>query len=190
LIRGEKIEIVPAKIVDKKKVFKWLCESETTKNHMGPPHFDDHPIPTWEEFCMDFEDFYFDGAKPKDGRVFIIKHGDEEIGAICYASFHLYSTRAELDIWMESERNCGKGLGTDAIILLCNYLKNNGIDKFFIRPSRRNARAVRAYEKAGFMKVADKDKNTVIEQYIKKEFLETYRAGDYGKGDDVVLIKE
>lgn len=157
---------------------------------MGPPHYDDLPIPTWEEFCLDFEDYYFNGSKPKFGRVFIIKYGGEEIGAICYASFHLHSNRTELDIWMGSDRNCGKGLGTEAIMLLSNDLKNNGIDKFIIRPSKRNTRAVRAFEKAGFVKVNDRDKQTVILQYIKEEFLEAYGAGDYGKADDVVLIME
>lgn len=190
MISGERIEIVPSTISDKKKVYRWLCESETTKNHMGPPNFEDHPIPTWEDYCQDFDDYYFDGTKPENGRVYILKHEEEEIGAICYASFHLNNRSAELDIWMGSEKNCGRGLGTEAIKLLCDHLENNGIERLIIRPSERNVRAVKAYEKAGFIKVPNREKSAVIEQCLREEFLELYGAGDYGNGDDVVLIKE
>lgn len=190
MIKRIQISIVPSKLGDKRKVFEWLCLSETAKSHMGPPTFEDHPIPSWDEYCEDFEDYYFDGSKPQNGQLWIIKHGEEEIGAICYSSFHLKGRSAELDIWIAIEKNCGKGFGSEAIRLLCDYLKEKlGIDGFIIRPSKRNERAVRAYEKAGFIKVTDEDKQKVVQKYLLEEYWDIYGQGDYGTGDDIVLIK-
>ncbi|KJF26881.1 hypothetical protein TZ02_10810 [Clostridium aceticum] len=180
----------PSKSGDKRKAYEWLCLSETAKNHMGPPNFEDHPIPSWDEYCEDFENYYFDGSKPQKGQLWIIKHEGEEIGAICYSSFHLKGRSAELDIWMPIEKNCGKGFGSEAIRLFCDYLKEKlYIDRFIIRPSKRNERAVRAYEKAGFIKIKDADKQKIVQEYLLEEYWNIYGQGDYGTGDDIVLIK-
>ncbi len=190
MIQGQRITIEPSQPKDKKKVYEWLCLSETTKSHMGPPNFEDAPIPTWEEYCEDFKDFYFDGSKPENGQLWIIKHGSEEVGAICYSSFHLKGKKAELDIWMSSEKSCGKGFGSEAIRVLCEYLiKLRGVEQFIIRPSTRNMRAVRAYEKAGFMRVTDENKQKTVKEYYKEEYWDIFGQGDYGAGDDVVLVK-
>ncbi|OPZ86692.1 MAG: Bifunctional AAC [Firmicutes bacterium ADurb.Bin419] len=190
MIKGDQITIEPSKLSDKRKVYEWLCLSETSRCHMGPPNFEDTPIPSWEEYCEDFKDYYFDGSKLNYGQLWIIKCGSEEIGAVCYSSFHLQGKSAELDIWMGTERNCGRGLGSEAIKIFCDYLKKNmGIERFIIRPSKRNIRAVRAYEKAGFMKVSDEDKQKVLKEHLRNEYFDIYVHGDYGIGDDVVLIR-
>lgn len=190
MVKGEQVYIVPSKLSDKRKVYEWLCLSETTKSHMGSPDFEDTPIPTWEEFEEDFKDYYFDGSKPNFGQLWIIKNENKEIGAISYSSFHLKEKRAELDIWMKTEKSCGRGLGTEAIKIFCEYLMEKlEINKFIIRPSKRNIRAVKAYEKAGFIKISDETKDKVIKEYLLEEYLDIYGSGDYGIGDDVVLIK-
>jgi len=190
MIAGHQITIVPSKPEDKRKVYEWLCFSETTRSHMGPPDFEDSPIPTWEEYCEDFQDYYFDGSKPDDGQLWIIKNEDQEIGAICYSSFHLKGKSAELDIWIKAEEYCGRGFGSEAIKFFCDYLmKNHRMERFIIRPSNRNVRAVKAYEKAGFKRVPDKDKQKILKEYLLDEYLGKYGPGDYGAGDDVVLIK-
>lgn len=33
----------------------------------------------------------------------IIQDGDEEIGCVCYACFHLKPQKAELDIWLKEK---------------------------------------------------------------------------------------
>lgn len=190
MIEGINVTIQPSKIEDKRKVYEWLCLSETAKSHMGPPDFEDHPIPDWEQFCEDFEDYYFNDSAPQKGQLWIIKRGDEEIGAICYSSFHLKGKGAELDIWMAAEKSCGKGLGSEAIRTFCGYLKDVlGLERFIIRPSKRNERAVRAYEKAGFTRVAEEEKQKVVQEYLLEEYWDVYGQGDYGTGDDVVLIR-
>ncbi len=184
------LRIVPSTPQDKRKAYAWLCQSETTKSHMGPPDFEDHPIPSWEEYCADFEDWYFDGSQPEKGQLWMITLGNEPIGAVCYSSFHLRNTGAELDIWMATDAHCGKGFGSEAIRLLCDHLQNHlGIGQFIIRPSERNARAVRAYEKAGFVRVPKDEKQLVVQEFLLEEYWDAYGQGDYGNGDDVVLVK-
>ncbi|TCT17197.1 diamine N-acetyltransferase [Natranaerovirga pectinivora] len=189
MIKGQQIILKPSKLSDKRKIYEWLCLSETARSHMGPPNFEDTPIPSWEEYCEDFEDYYFDGSKPECGQLWIISYENEEIGAICYSSFHLKGKSAELDIWMSTEKHCGKGFGSESIKVFCDYLiQILGIERFIIRPSKRNTRAVRAYEKGGFVKVLDEDKQKVVKEFLLDEYLDVYGQGDYGIGDDVVLI--
>jgi RimJ/RimL family protein N-acetyltransferase len=54
---------------------------------------------------------------------------------------------------MSCEANCGKGYGPDAIRALCTWLAAEfGVRTFMMQPSARNPRAIRAYEKAGFVR--------------------------------------
>ena len=113
-------------------------------------------------------------------------HDGEPIGFISYCSFHLKPHKSELDIWMNSEANCGKGFGSDAIVALGAYLNENlGIDELIMRPSVKNTRAVKAYMKAEFEK-SDKTPG----DYLLPEYIPLYGGGDYGEGGDVLLRKK
>lgn len=174
---------------DKRKTYEWLCLSDTTASHMGEPHYPEILIPTWNEFIDQFDDFYFVEAQKELGSVMIAKEDDEEIGCVCYACFYLQPERAELDIWLKSESVCGEGYGYRLLKQLIEYLHSNlGINQFIIRPSEKNARAIRSYEKAVFRKVADK--NAVLKNYLKKEYMDEYGSGDYGFEDTAVLTLE
>jgi RimJ/RimL family protein N-acetyltransferase len=79
---------------------------------------------------------------------------------------------------MNSEANCGKGFGPDAILALCAYLREEfAITTFMMQPSARNPRAVRAYKKAGFMVVS------ATSEEIKAEW------GGVDHHDSVLMIK-
>lgn len=189
MIKGEKVELIPATLSDRQNIYEWCFHSETTKSHAGPPDYPDMPIPTYEEFCASddggYEEYYFTGARPEDGRGFVITHGSEPVGFISYCSFHLKPGKSELDIWMNSEAYCGNGLGVDAIASLCVYLNENlGIREMIMRPSPKNERAVRAYMKAGLEK-SDKS----LSYYLLDEYMSLYGDGDYGIGGDVLLVK-
>lgn len=184
------IRIRHARPDERKKTYEWLCHSDTTQFHMGPPNFPEHPVPSWEEFCDDFEPFYFEESEMKQGSVMIIMQDDEEVGCICYACFHLNPKMAELDIWLKSQSYCHKGIGTKAIKLLCAYLNAKiSIESFIIRPSEKNIHAIRAYEKSGFVKVKDEDKQMTVQSFLLKEYLDVYGNGDYGLEETAVLTK-
>ena len=96
------------------------------------------------------------------GRCFVIEVNSEPIGQINHNKISDTDNSTELDIWLKSSKYINKGYGTDAIITLCNYLaKEFACRKFIISPSKRNSAAIRAYEKAGFIRTNKKpDKYT------------------------------
>lgn len=182
------IQLIPSTLEDKRLAYTWLCESDVTDAMFG---FDTNTKPSWEEFCEDYLDCYFDGTDPGFGRVFMIVSHGQKIGCISYCCFHLNDAMAELDIWMDSEANCGKGHGTEAILKLCDYLADNlEIKNFIIRPSKQNHRAVKAYKKAGFAEVAKEIEEQILHRYLKNEYYEAYGAGDYGVEETVTLVRE
>jgi RimJ/RimL family protein N-acetyltransferase len=153
------IEIISCKIVtlrpetlkDRKPIFDWLTNSDITKNMMGPPDFPDSPIPTWEQFVIDYKKHFLDSSKPLLGRCFVIEVNSEPVGQINHDKINQADHSTELDIWLKSSKYINKGYGTDAINTLCDYLTNKfKCKKFIIAPSKRNFLAIRAYEKAGF----------------------------------------
>ena len=177
MIRGKQIILRPAVKQDKRPVYEWLAESDTTPSFMGQPHFPDNPAPSWDEFMDDYKPYFFDGSRPESGRCFIILVNNKSVGQVNYDNTDQHR-RTELDIWMSCEANCGKGYGPDALETLCKYLFNKyGITEFVIRPSVRNLRAISAYEKAGFQ---------------RKKFTPSEEEAEFGPrdyDDSIVLIK-
>ena len=150
-IKGQFITLRPATFEDRKPIYEWLTNSDSTPFVMGPPDFLDHPIPTWEEFIDDYKDYFFDGSQPTLGRCFVIQVDNNAIGQINHDKIHPEDHSTEIDIWLSDGKHTNKGYGTDALSTLCDYLHQKfGCKKFIIAPSRRNSRAVKSYQKAGF----------------------------------------
>jgi len=185
MIKGAIVNLIPATLDDRQKIYEWCFHCETTKAHSGPPDYPDVPIPTFEEFYDDYVDYFFTGAAPADGRGFFISCGEKSVGFISYSSFHLKPHKAELDIWMNAEANCGKGFGADAIFALSDHLGETlGICELIIRPALKNARAIAAYKKAGF-----EESDMLPGDYLLDEYIALYGDGDYGVGKTALLIK-
>lgn len=186
MLQDHKIDLIPATLDNRQEIYDWCFHSETTKWHSGPPNFPQIPIPTYLDFCNDYyEDYFFTGHKPKNGRGFIIQCDGKPIGFISYSSFHLKQGLAELDIWMSCEANCGKGFGVTAITALGNLLhKTININKLIIAPASKNKSAIRSYEKAGFKKTTIAMTDFLIDEYIS-----LYGNGDYGTKETTILIK-
>lgn len=156
-IIGKQVILRPATLADRQPIFDWLTNSDLTKFMMGPPTYPDCPVPTWEEFKNDYKEYFFDSSKPDLGRCFVIEVNSEPIGQINHDRISKTDSSTELDIWLKSSKYINKGYGTDAIITLCDYLtERSGCKKFIISPSKRNSAAIRAYEKAGFIKTDEK----------------------------------
>jgi len=146
MIKGQSITLQPATQDNKRTIFEWLIQWQT----LAP----NYRLPSWKEFCDDYKDFFFDGSQPMIGRCYFIITHNIPVGHISYHRSHPHYQHVELDIWMNSEENCGKGYGSDALITLCNHLFDNfDIKEFIIRPSSQNNRAIHAYEKAGFQQI-------------------------------------
>ena len=185
MILGKNIALIPATLNDRARVYQWGFQSETTAAHSGPPQYPEIEIPTYEEFCADYVDYFFTDEALEKGRGYLILHGGEVVGFISYTSFHLKPYKSELDIWMSREAHCGKGLGTDAVITLAEHVNSTlGVREVLMRPSRRNLRAVAAYKKAG---LAESD--AVPESYLLAEYLALYGDGDYGADESLLLMR-
>ena len=186
MIKGTIISLIPATMDDRQNVYDWCFQSETTKSHSGPPDYPYVYVPSFEEFCADYYyDYFFTGEAPQDGMGFIITQNDERVGFISCCAFHMKPHMSELDLWMNSEANCGKGYGTDALITLMDYLSRElGIREFIIRPSVKNARAIRSYKKAGFEESADSPNDYLLEEYVS-----LYGDGDYGAGETAFFVR-
>lgn len=86
------------------------------------------------------------------GQCFILIHNGQEIGQINYNEIDTNTKSTEIDIWLADRQFTGKGFGSEAIKILCNYLdKSFNCKTIYIAPSRRNSNAIKAYKKAGFI---------------------------------------
>lgn len=178
MLRGIRVILREAAEVDREKVYEWLTHSDLTPSIMGPPRFPDHPIPTWEVFCTDYQPHYFDGSQPRRGRCYIIVADQIDIGVVCYNAVRgEFST--DVDIWLRSESDCGRGFGSDTLLILANYLHREfAITRITVFPSARNHRAIAAYRKAGFQPIPREECHV----FLKPEEME-YE-------DNIVLVKE
>jgi diamine N-acetyltransferase len=172
--------IYPASLKDRPKTYQWLTASDATPYMMGTPNFPDHPIPSWEDFCQDYRESFFTADGDGYGRVFLINPEGEDIGCISYDGLKEWSGIAEIDIWIASSHNWGKGYGQRAIRELCDLLFSHWeVKVIMIRPSQRNKRAIAVYEKAGFRDLSQT--NLVLPTAITDEGLDFQ--------DAIVLVK-
>lgn len=173
------LKIRHAREDEKRKCYEWLYHSDTTALHSGPPDYPDNSIAGWEEFLEDFEEFYFQREGQMKGSVMIIEADGVEIGALCYAAFHLRPGAAEFDIWLRAREFCGKGLGSGALRMAIDYLhEEKGFNEFIIRPAERNIGALKGYMKAGFRPVDNREQ--AVKNYLLPQFIEEYGPGDHG----------
>ncbi|MBI4744846.1 MAG: hypothetical protein HY776_08560 [Actinobacteria bacterium] len=81
-ISGNNIKLRPAKLSDRKKIYLWLAKSDLTPSMMGLPTYPDNPVPTWEEFCKDYNKSFFNAYGNRKGRHFVILAEDFGVGTI------------------------------------------------------------------------------------------------------------
>jgi len=180
MVRDMLVTLRPATLDDRRAVYEWAACSDLTSSMMGPPDFPEAPMPTWEEFCADYLPYFFDGSRPNVGRSFIVEHESQPVGHISYSRVDEFpgQSTAELDIWMRDSSCCGRGWGAQAIILLCDHLRDSfNVNEFIFRPSARNVRAIRSYHRAGFTRLA----------LSNDEQAATYGPGDYR--DTIVMLR-
>jgi len=148
MIKGNKIDLRPAMLADRRMVWEWGEFSDIA------PLVQSHDSPhTFEQFCAGWEPHYFMDGFPELGRGFIILFRGNPVGFIAYNDIDSQHRRTELDIWMSCEACCNRGYGPDAVQALCGHLYSQlGVREICMQPSARNPRAVRAYEKTGFQR--------------------------------------
>ena len=170
-----KTSLRPATIEDRRQIYEWLARSDATPQMMGPPIYQDFPVPSYEEYLADYNDDAF--GELGDFRIFVIQSDGVGIGAI---SYWINGRIAEIDLWIGDRIHWGRGHGPRAMKKIAAELdERGGIDALIIRPSERNARAISAYRKAGFSQY-DRESGILPSWCVEEGF-------DYE--DAVVLVK-
>jgi RimJ/RimL family protein N-acetyltransferase len=177
---GSKVALRHAEPADRERVYEWYARSDLTPSFLGPPLYPDHPVPGFEAFCDEYLPYYFDGTRPFDGRALIIQADGADIGFLGFGPIGLLHDVVEIDLWFGARALCGNGRGAEALGLTCAWMQATfGIDRFLMRPSRRNVHALRAIRRAGF-----RETDLAAAQVIKQLQLP---PGDYS--DEVLLFR-
>jgi len=151
IARGRKVSLRRAVLADRPRVYAWMVESDLAHGAMGPPLYPDRRPPNYEQFCDDYEPYFFEGSRPFDGRGLIVQADGADIGFLAYRRIDLLRDVVELDVWLAGLLHCGQGRGSEALVLASEWLQETfGVNRFVLRPSRRNVRALRALRRAGF----------------------------------------
>ena len=87
--------------------------------------------------------------------IIVLKEGERPIGSVYVRDIDVEHRKAEYGIFI-GETDCyGKGYGTEAAELMCEYAFSYlGLHKLMLRAYAENERAIKSYEKAGFVKEA------------------------------------
>jgi diamine N-acetyltransferase len=173
-LQGKRVRLRPSTLDDLRPVWAWANQSDIAPwaNAFQDPA-------TYEEFCRDWKTHYFDGSAERLGRIFIIEVSSRPVGMIAYNDLDDEHRRVEIDIWLSCEASCGHGYGSDAIATLCEHLHNTfGLREIWAQPSERNPRSIRAFQKAGFQRIALPSRDAFLEY------------GPRDTDDSVLLSKE
>jgi len=172
-IDGKHVRLRPATMADRHMIYRGLAQSDVTDILLGHPSQLSTPLLSYEDFCDDYKQYFFDDSNPEGGRCFVIEVDGHAIGQVNYNDIERDKNWTELDIWMFAEKHCEHGNGTEALRVLCNYLSSHfNVVGFYIKPSASNPRAIRAYEKTGFVRSILPDEKALIE-YGKKDSIDT-----------------
>ena len=175
-----------------KNDLKLLYAEEADRRLIYDMAFEEDAI--WQAMIKKKEDFpwsvlgeeepHFFGAAPGMSKYLLIEQAGQIIGTISHTYNNGRIPNFELDTWLRSSKYAGKGLGSGAMKLLIDSLvKDYGIKTFIIRPWSKNPRAVKAYEKCGFVQTDSFDPKAYYGKY-----LEMAGEGDFGAEETVNMV--
>lgn len=172
LLRGKTVNLRPMKEEEVPLFYKWATQSDATPFWYGELYRNE--IPTFEKFFESWKPHYFNDAHPELGRCFVILLKNEPIGQINYNSIDPKERRVEIDILIADARHHGKGYGSDAIKTLLPYLfKELKVKEVWVAAIKKNPRAIKAYQKAGF-RITKPPEGIENEPHWTKKNLEDY----------------
>lgn len=148
---GKSVSLRPMTLDDKETFFQWATHSDSTAFWYGERYGDD--VPDRTAFFNDWTDDYFTDAHPGRCRSFAIGINSDkrEIGQVNFQAEDIRHSVYDLDIIIASDRDKGKGYGSESLKLLADYLINQFDARLItIYALTQNYRAIRSYVKAGF----------------------------------------
>ncbi len=148
---NSKIALRRAQPQDRVRVYRWIAYNDLSLTMTGSTPVFEPRVPTFDEFCARHGEHFFSGAQPFAGRVLIASVGEDDVGFVIHRDVNLLRNFVEMEVWLTGRRFQGRGLGSAALTLACEWMQGvYGVDQFLLRPSRRNVHALRAARRAGF----------------------------------------
>lgn len=168
------LRLKPAVLADREKIYQWYVEVSQSSSY------------SYEQFCIDFPDFYFNPNYRMAAGVMLVVDGELEYGCVSYAAYYLEPNAAELCIWLKEPSVCNNTIGSQALALCMQYLSAcNEIQGFMMRPSIDNAAAIALCVKLGF-KFQTPDSLSL--GYIHPRFLDSFQLPFLGQKEAAILL--
>ena len=145
-MQAERIRLRPLQKADASLLYEWITDRTLVIHNapFWPVSESDHE--SWIESMM---------TKRSDLVIFVIEEIDSErtIGTCQLFNINWIHRSAELQIRIGDVTHQGKGLGTDAVTLLCEFGHADlNLHRIYLHVFASNRRAIRAYEKCGFQR--------------------------------------
>lgn len=167
-IYGERVRLRAVERDDVKKFFEWVNDPEVTRG-----------LALYLPMSMTDEERWFEGASNRDPHekplAIEIRDGDswKLIGNSGLFSIEWTNRSAEVGIMIGDKSVWNQGYGTEAMgLLLRHNFETLNLNRVFLKVYSDNLRAIRAYEKSGFI-----EEGRMREAVFKN-----------GKYDDVILM--
>jgi RimJ/RimL family protein N-acetyltransferase len=144
-MQGKLVRLRAYEKSDADALFRWFSDEEVTR-WLGPPNF---PSRAHQERFIESA-----SASSDDAKYFAIETLDGKLVGDCGLRFIDWKSRkAEFFITIGEKQSWGKGLGSDAlrIVIRLAFDKMN-LNRLWLTVLVDNPRAVRCYEKCGFLR--------------------------------------
>lgn len=127
---------------DKDVLFRWINDPGIVKFNAAF-----QPV-SWDQHCEWWDTLNIDAGK----RSFAIRAGKKLIGTVQLQDIHPVHRHAEVSIRIGEQSDRERGAGTQALQGIVKIaFKDLALERIFTHVWSDNARAIRAYEKAGFV---------------------------------------
>lgn len=174
--RTAKIYLSPLSAADSETLFGWINERDLVIFNSGykPVHKPNHEA--WFEGIVKKTDLFIFGVRRIED--------DKLIGSCQLNNLNYVSRTAELQIRIATDEDRGKGFGSDAVQLLLKFAFDDlNLNKVYLNVFSTNARAIKAYQKAGFRQECELRQHAFVDgKYLNIIVMAVLRE-DYEKQD-------
>ncbi len=166
---GKRVCLTEVRPQDSETLFRWINDPDTVR--FNAPYA---PVP-WANHVAWFDSL----GKAHDRVVLAIRLNDSIIGVVQLIDIHRVHRSAELTTRIGSDADRGNGYGTEAIKLAIDFAwRDLNLQRVWLRVFADNARAIKAYEKAGFQREGTMRRSAWIDgRWVDQEIMAVLREG-------------
>ena len=155
MLRGESVLLTELRDADSPALFRWINDRELVELSS-----------TFAPVDRESHERWFDDVRGRgDVEIFAIRTASDErlVGSCQLRGIDRERGTAELQIRIGERDAWGRGYGTEAVrLLLRRAFEELGLERVELQVFPSNARAIRAYEKAGFSRTGERGGQVVM----------------------------